>query len=925
MPLQNGSRLGSYEILALLSSGTNGEIYKASDTRANRAVTIKLLPSEAVQHLKNQAHAISSLKHPHICALYDVGEQDGAGFVVTEYVEGQTLAERLAQGPMELEEALKTAIAMADALHQAHRGGVTHRGLNPSSVMLTPTGVKLMDFGLANPAAKTDSSLSATSLPTRTAAASLAAVPVFAAPYLAPEQWEGKGSDARTDIFAMGAILYQMIAGRPAFEGKTPALLIAAIETIDPDPLSKVQPMAPAALDYVVKRCLAKDPKQRLQTALDLKSQLQWIAEGGSQVGIPAPIAARRQKTERLVWIALAVALVLILGMAPATYRYFRGSPEPEEVQFVLTNMGSTGNGGPPASISPDGRWIVRSQGGSNLGLDAVILNSVTHQVLVRQNVVTQPFWSPDSRSIAFLEDGKLKAAEVAGGPARIVCDWPAPIGSGTWSKAGVILISTGGAIHRVMAAGGQSTPILTPDASKKETELLAPFFLSDGRHYLYLAVSSEVSQSAIYVGALDSKERTRLFASDSKAVFAEPGYIFFNRDGTVFAQPFNAEKLTLTGESVRIADNVPFVNNRPEVSSSLGRSASYGVSDTGVLTYRIGTGNAQASASTVSDRNLLWFDRAGARVGQVGGPAAYAGVDVSPDGKQVAVHVHDGSGGDSWFFDSAQGRMQRLTFNADADNASPLWSPDGTRIAFVSKRSGKWGLYTKPVNGSGTEDLIIESELPKAPMSWSPDGKLLVYWVEDPKTRGDVWAVPISGEKKPIPILNSLNDENTPQLSPDGKWIAYSSNETGRLEIYIKPFPEGPGKWQISTDGGYWPRWSGDGKELFFILAPNIMAAAIHVAGPSIQAGVPRTLFGLTTPPGPPASSNGQVEYFRYAVSADGQRFLVPQQSTGAAPASGSLAEVLATTADQGGGSAGLASNSVMVVLNWTQLLKRK
>jgi len=400
---------------------------------------------------------------------------------------------------------------------------------------------------------------------------------------------------------------------------------------------------------------------------------------------------------------------------------------------------------------------------------------------------------------------------------------------------------------------------------------------------------------------------------------------VFFNRDGTLFAQPFDAGKLALKGDAVRIADNLPFVNNRPEVSQSLSRSASFGVSDTGVLTYRIGTGPSTGqTAGNVADRTLLWIDRAGSRVGQVGGPAAYAGVDLSPDGKRVAVHVHDGGGGDDWYFDSAQGRMQRLTFDADQDNSSPLWSPDGSRIAFASKRNGKWGLYLKPVDGSASEELVTESDTPKAPMSWSPDGKLLVYWVLDPKTRDDVWAVPVTGDKKPIPILQSLNQEVTPQLSPDGKWIAYTSNETSRPEIYIKPFPEGPGKWQVSTEGGVWPRWRRDGKELFFALQPNMMAVDITVAGPSVQAGAPRVLFALSNNPGP-ATSAVQVEYHRYAVSADGQRFLIPQQSTGGPVVTGSLADLLATTADQGGTAAGTASNSLMVVLNWTHLLKRK
>ena len=358
MPLEAGAKFGPYSIVAPISSGNDGDVYKASDTRLNRAVAIRMLPPEFAtnsqirQRLEREARTIASLKHPNICTLYDVGEQDGANYLVTEHVEGETLAQRLTRGRMELDEALKVAIAISDALDKAHRSGVAHRGLNPSNVMLTANGVKLMDFGLAKPEAES-AAPSVSVMSTRTSAKPLVAVPSFAAPYLAPEQWAKTGGDARTDVFALGAILYEMLTGVPAFEGKTQALVIAAIQTVDPDPVSKGQPMAPPALDYVVKRCLAKEPKQGLQTAWDLLTQLQWIAEGGSQVGVPAPITARRQKRERLVWIALASMAVLALLMAPATYHYFKGAPEPEEVRFIVTNMGQTGAvGGPPASIS---------------------------------------------------------------------------------------------------------------------------------------------------------------------------------------------------------------------------------------------------------------------------------------------------------------------------------------------------------------------------------------------------------------------------------------------------------------------------------------------------------------------------------------------------------------------------------------------
>jgi len=717
-------------------------------------------------------------------------------------------------------------------------------------------------------------------------------------------------------------VLYEMLSGAPAFEGKTQAMLIAAIESMDPEPVSAKQPMAPPALDYLVKRCLEKDPKQRLQTARDLLSQLHWIDEGGSQIGVPAQVAARARKVDRIVWVSLGVAALLILALAPAMYGFLKGSPEPEEIRFIVSNMGNSAvNGGPPASVSTDGRWIVRSPGGV-AGLNAVLLDSVTQQFLFKDYIVTQPFWSPDSKSVGFFEGNNLKIGDVASGLARNICETVNPIAGGTWNQNGIILYSAGGSIYRVLAAGGQPTKILEPDKTKKDIELLAPFFLPDGQHFLYLAVSSESTESAINIGTVDSKDIKRLFVSESRAYYASPGYVLFNRENAVFAQPFDAGKLKFTGEAVRIADGVPLVNSGPNVTAGLSKSASFAVSQTGVLVHRLGgpasTGTTTTNTTGVADRVLTWIDRSGARIGQVGGPAPFAGIDLSPDAKKVAVHVTEVGGGDTWFFDSAQGRMQRLTFGAAQNNGTPAWSPDGMKIGFSSTRNGKAGLYIKPADGTAKEELIYESELPKVLMGWTPDGKQLIFEQTDPKTHEDVWAVPVSGDKKPIAILQSDARERYPQVSPDGKWIAYQSNEAGRNEIFIKQFPEGPGKWQISTETGSAPKWRGDSKELFYGLSPNIMAADIHEVGGSIQAGSPHVLFPITVP-GP----NLPYDYNIFSVTSDGKRFLIPQQGVGAA-ISGGLAENLATTADQGG-QAGGAANSLLVIMHWTHLMKGK
>jgi len=547
--------------------------------------------------------------------------------------------------------------------------------------------------------------------------------------------------------------------------------------------------------------------------------------------------------------------------------------------------------------------------------MSGVRLNAVTPQLLIKQNILYQPFWSADSQWIAFFDDGKLKKSDVSGGPSQIICDAPPPIGAGTWNRDGVILFSGGGLIQRVLAAGGQPTAVTELDKSKQESEHLAPSFLPDGRHYLFLAVATE---SAIYIGSLDSKERKRLLASDSRAIYAS-GYVLFNRGNAVFAQPLDTNKLELTGEPIRVADSVPLGITSPYSSSIIGRFASFAASQTGVLVFRTNPNATAGPTGAVGEpRSFSFFDRIGARGPSIGAAGTYVGVDLSPDGKQFVVHRHDGTGGDNWVYNLTDGRMQRLTFDDTQDNQSPVWSPDGTRIAFSSRRNNKWGIYTKLADGTGTEDLITESDAIKVAMSWSPDGKLLVY--SQVGQSGDVWAVPVTGDKKPFALLQSRFNERFPQVSPDGKWLAYTSNETQRDEIYVRPFPDGPGRWQVSVDGGVQPRWRHDSKELYFFSAPSLMAAEIRVAGSSFQAGVPQALFALGTNPN---ALTGHNSYFPYAVASDGRSFLISVIGPGGPVVSGGLADQVANLVDRGGPTAG--ANTVTVVLNWPQMLKKK
>src|SRR5262245_14259546 len=546
MPLTPGVRLGPYEVLAAIATEPL-ESYRAADTRLKQTVTLKLYPrniwndAATKQRLEREIKLLAELKHPNIAATYDVIHEDGADYLVTEYIEGETLAERLKRGPMDLEEVLKVSIAIAGALDKAHRLGITHRGLNPSNIILIQSEAKLTEFGFARSNEGSGAIVSASQLSTRTAALPAASLPSSAVPYLAPEQFDGNEGDARTDIFAFGSVLYEMLTGQPAFEGKTPAMLLAAIQTVDPEPVSTLQPMTPPALEYLVKRCLAKDPKQRLQSARDLVSHLQWVSEGSARIRVPSA-AARSHKRDRLLWAAAAAMVLLTLGLAPSAYRYFEGSPEPDDVRFVMSMPGTSGTvggatAGSPPMVSPDGRWIAGTRTiGNNGGVYLLEMGSVTPKIVIPGQVAFSLFWSPDSRSFAFFDDGKLKVTDTTGAPPQTLSDAPFPAGGGTWSKQGVIVFASGGLLHRVSAAGGQSTPITTLDASLQETEHLAPNFLPDGRHYLYLAMSSQPSNSAVYLATIDSKERTRLFVSEAPAYYAAPGYLLFNRANAVFA-----------------------------------------------------------------------------------------------------------------------------------------------------------------------------------------------------------------------------------------------------------------------------------------------------------------------------------------------------------------------------------------------------
>ncbi len=859
MALSSGTRLGPYEILAPIGAGGMGEVYRAKDTRLDRTVAIKVLPShlsenaELRQRFEREAKTISSLSHPHICALYDVGHQDGTDYLVMEYLEGETLTDRLAKGPLPTEQVLRHGIEIADALDKAHRQGIVHRDLKPGNVMLTKSGVKLLDFGLAKAMQQSSPKSSFTALPTAAENLTAEGTILGTFQYMAPEQLEGRESDSRTDIFAFGAVLYEMATGQKAFSGRSQASLIASILSSEPPPISTVQPMTPPALDRVVKTCLAKDPDDRWQTAHDVMLQLKWIAEGGSQAGIPAPVAARRRGRERLAWVANAVtailavaATLLVLQIRREPSRVIQSSINPPEKSRFSFEDG-------PMALSPDGRrlaFVARTPEGKKL-LWVRPLDGLLAQPLAGTEGASFHFWSFDSRFLGFFADGKLKRIDASGGSPETLCDAPQGRG-GTWSRDGVILFAptVGGPIYRVSSSGGPATPVTRVDPSRRETSHRWPCFLPDGRHFLYLV---QGEKGGLHVGSLDSKEEKLLLLANSNVAYAPPGYILFFREGTLRAQPFDAKRLQLTGEAFPVAE---------QVQSNVGfASANFSASENGVLAY---VGGSAANLS-----QLVWLDRSGKRIGSVGEPADFWDPRISHDGRRIAYVLNDAAGnGDIWLYDLSRRVATRFTFDPENDIA-PIWSPDDSRIVFTSYRKGPGDLYQKVSTGAGSDEMLLATSYRKIPTAWSPDGRFIAFHVLQPKTSWDLWVFSLA-DRKLIPYLQTEFAEYGAEFSPDGRWVAYVSAESGRPEIYVQPFPGPGGKWQISTAGGWMPAWRRDGKELFYIASDRKLMVARVRTGSTFEAEIPEPLFESK------GKTFGGLTRRQYDVSADGERFLV-------------------------------------------------
>jgi serine/threonine protein kinase/Tol biopolymer transport system component len=860
MPLAPGTLLGPYEIQELLGAGGMGEVYRARDTRLDRTVAVKVLLSHAAerpdarQRFEREARVISSLNHPHICSLYDVGIEDGKPYLVMEYLEGETLAKRLQRGALPLDQVLRYGVQIADALSQAHRQGVFHRDLKPGNIMLTRAGAKLLDFGLAKLGLRASRPGSDTVMADETLTAEGSIVGTVR--YMAPEQLEGKEIDGRADLFSLGAVLYELATGRRAFPGDSSASIIAAILGSEPPPVSAVVTLGQQklAVDRLIQKCLAKNADDRWQTARDVTSELQWLERlqhlpPASESGMPSS-APRR---DRLAWVLAGAAMALALVMTLLYLRREPASTRPARFGVAAPeNSVVTGS----IAVSPDGRQIAfvtrNAQGSRTLWVRP--LDSLAARQLPGTEGALHPFWSPDSRFVGFFAQGKLQKIRAEGGPPQPLCSVFEARG-GSWSRAGVIVFSPNDRdpLYRVSDGGGAAAPVTSLDASRQESSHQWPHFLPDGRRFLYLVWSAQPQHRGIYVGSVDGRENQRLLESDW-GVAAAGGQLLFLRGTTLMAQPFDPGSLRLTGEPTPAAEQVWYDETTPGLTS-------FSVSDNGVLAYR--SGGARRT-------QLVWMNRRGEQLETVGEPGAYRDPVLSPDEKRVVVPKLDPQTGtlDLWSLDWSRAITARLTFHP-LNDGTPLWSPDGGRIVFYSDRQGPPNLYQKSSSGAGEEEPILQTPVSKYPTGWTQDGRLLVYASWGDKTKWDLWVLKMGGEPKPEPYLVTEFDSFQAVFSPDGRWIAYTSNETNQYEVYVQPYPMSAGKWRVSTNGGAQPSWRRDGRELYY-LAPDHRLMAVEVKpGAGFEASAPQPLFAV--PVTDLANSRNQ-----YVPGRDGQRFLV-------------------------------------------------
>jgi Tol biopolymer transport system component len=868
MALPPGTRLGPYELLSPIGAGGMGEVYKARDTRLDRTVAVKLLRPDAEARADRQrrfeieARAISSLHHPNICALFDVGEQAGRPFLVMEYLEGETLDDRLTRGPLAAAEVLQYGARIADALDHAHGAQIVHRDLKPSNVMLTAQGVKLLDFGLAKELAPGLGLVSTATFDPQKLTAEGSIVGTFQ--HMAPEQLEGRPIDARTDLFAFGVLLYEMATARKAFEGESRASLIASILTSQPPPVSVTRQSGdrlPPALDHIVERCLQKRPADRWQTARDVKLELEWAASAASSDARPSPNggAPASGRRERVAWIlaaaALVVAATLWLGRSDqpvADLTVFAIEPPPGVLIGVAQNR-------PRSAVSPDGRhlaFLATREGRRQIWVRS--LGALDARPVDGTDGAQAPFWSPDSRFIGFFADsaGELRKVDVSGGPPRTICAAQSD-GSIAWGRDGTILFTQfRDGVYRVPADGGVAARVTTVDKTKGEMNHYWPEFLPDGRHFIYMATAVDGRAMrltpTVYVATIDGSAAPRLLAQKhSRMVYSPTGHLLFVEDSVLMAQPFDLATLQLTGEPLRIADGVGY-------SRTLGNGA-FSLSETGVLAYQ---GNQESF-------QLLWYDRRGAVTDPGWSPQSFGSVRLSPDAGRLVVDVGDPrtGGSDLWLYDVQRGAPIRYTTDGFASNA--VWSPDAGRLAFRSGRSQAPAVVVATLDGR--DEVLADTNSPLTPEDWSPDGALIAYTNSTRTTGADLWLLPTTKPRQPRPLLQTPANEWDAKFSPDSAWIAFTSNELGSPDVYVVRV-DGRARTRISVGGGSSPRWRRDGKELYYLAADNRTLVAVSVeTGVAFTAGASQRLFTMRSD----AVSRVGLRYAGYDATADGQRFL--------------------------------------------------
>jgi eukaryotic-like serine/threonine-protein kinase len=860
--LSSGARLGPYEIVSPLGAGGMGEVYRAMDTRLGRDVAIKVLSSnlssspELRQRFEREARTISQLSHPHICALYDVGREGETEFLVMEYLDGETLADRLARGPLPIEQTLRFGIEIADALDKAHRQGIVHRDLKPGNVMLTKSGVKLLDFGLARLTAPPSGVMSGLSmLPTTPKGSDLTAEGTILGTlqYMAPEQLEGKEADGRTDIFALGCVLYEMVTSRKAFAATSQASLIGAILHKDPEPISQFEPMTPRGLDRAVRRCLAKDPEARWQSARDLALEL---AEATRPEESAAPTSARRQPRSGTLGWAVAAALVLgLIGILAAPWRPRSAPPPATKLRFTIPPPPESSFQGMLA-LSPKGEALALVVMGSD-GRDRLwirSLDSLEARPLEGTEGAEYPFWSPDGRSLAFFAYDKLKRIEISGGSPRSLCDARTPRG-GSWSSSGVILFSAnvGSGIEVVSEAGGEPRSLAHLTTTRAGGAGRWPSFLPDGRHFLYQVVLADPKVAGLYVGSLDSTETTRIAAADSGALYAPPGYLLYRSGDRLVSQAFDPQRLRFIGDPLPLVEDVWWDGN-----STL--ATAFSVSANGVIAYQTGG---------LSMSRLVSYDRSGKELGAIGPPAAYFEPVISPDGRWLVVSRADPKKtalSEIWTADLVRATQTRFS-DPRVNAATAIWSPDGRRIAFSAITSGE--VLVKDAHSAGKPKLLFQLPAFSPLDDWSRDGRYIFYEAIDWKTfHFDIGVRDLqTGTSRPL-IATSSNEFGA-ALSSDGRWIAYQSDESGTDEIYVQSFPAGNERQQVSTGGGTQPRWRRDGRELFYVSFDRKVMTVDIPAGKELEAGKPHALFQTRILPLVEARNH-------YDVTPDGQRFVI-------------------------------------------------